>query len=71
MITSKLSRKARTTVPQPIRAALGLHEGDEIAYRIEDGCVILTRATPTSADDPFRCFTEWNSEPDQQAYDDL
>ena len=35
MITSKLTSKAQTTIPQPVRVALGLREGDEIAYRLE------------------------------------
>ncbi len=71
MITSKLTSKAQTTIPQPVRVALGLHEGDEIAYSIEGGRVILTRATVVTADDPFRTFTEWNSEADRRAYADL
>ena len=71
MITSKLTSKAQTTIPQAVRAALCLHEGDELAYRIEDGRVILTRATVDRADDPFHTFTEWNSEADRRAYADL
>ena len=43
MITSRLTAKAQTTIPQPVRAALGLQPGDEIGYRIEDGEVILTK----------------------------
>jgi antitoxin PrlF len=50
---------------------LGLREGDEIAYAIGDGKVILTRATPEQRDDPFRTFNEWQSEADQRAYDGL
>ena len=30
MITSKLSSKAQTTIPQPVRTALHLREGDEV-----------------------------------------
>ncbi len=71
MITSKLTSKAQTTIPQPVRVALGLHEGDEIAYSIEDGRVILTRAVMETADDPFRTFAEWNSDADRRAYADL
>ncbi|WP_448204084.1 AbrB/MazE/SpoVT family DNA-binding domain-containing protein [Azospirillum sp. sgz302134] len=72
MITSKLTSKAQTTIPQPVRTALGLHEGDEIAYSIEDGRVILTRAARVEAvDDPFHTFTEWDSEADRRAYADL
>ena len=37
MITSKLTSKAQTAIPQPVRAALRLKEGDELAYEIEAG----------------------------------
>jgi len=46
VITSKLTSKAQTTIPQPVRAALGVTEGDELAYTIEDGRVVLTKAPP-------------------------
>jgi antitoxin PrlF len=69
MITSKLTSKAQTTIPQPVRAALNLREGDEIAYVIEPGRVLLTRAQPeTTVDDPFSTFSEWDSPADTQAY---
>ena len=45
MITSKLTSKAQTTIPQPVRAALRLAEGDELAYEIDGGRVILTKAS--------------------------
>lgn len=69
MITSRLTSKAQTTIPQPVRAALRLREGDEIAYVIEAGRVVLTRAQPDqAADDPFRAFSEWDSPADTEAY---
>ncbi len=69
MITSKLTSKAQTTIPQPVRAALRLREGDEIVYVIEPGRVVLTRAQSNSAaDDPFRTFAEWDSPADTEAY---
>ncbi|MDQ0507386.1 MULTISPECIES: AbrB/MazE/SpoVT family DNA-binding domain-containing protein [Xanthobacter] len=71
MITSKLTSKAQTTIPQAVRTALHLREGDEIAYRIEDGRVVLTKAAPQPADDPFATFGEWDSEADRKAYADL
>ena len=43
MITSKITSKAQTTIPQPVRAALRVGEGDELAYRIEGDQVILTK----------------------------
>jgi len=71
MLTSKLTSKAQTTIPRPVRVALGLHPGDEIAYRIDDGQVVLTKAQAVVRDDPFRTFEEWDSEADRQAYADL
>jgi antitoxin PrlF len=72
MITSKLTSKAQTTIPQPIRAALHLREGDEIAYTIE-GDVVTIRKAPAAApaDDPFGAFSEWDSEADRRAYANL
>jgi antitoxin PrlF len=67
MITSK----GQTTIPQPVRAALHVGEGDELAYRIEGGHVILTKAKREPIDDPFVTFGEWSSEADQRAYADL
>ena len=71
MITSKLTSKAQTTIPQAVRAALRLTEGDELAYEI-DGCrVILTKASIRDSDDPFGMFSEWDSAADRNAYSDL
>ncbi|MDG3444611.1 AbrB/MazE/SpoVT family DNA-binding domain-containing protein [Nitrospirillum amazonense] len=67
MITSKLTSKAQTTIPQAVRAALHLREGDEIAYAIDGDRVLLTRATK-DREDPFVTFSEWNSEADRRAY---
>ena len=72
MITSKLTSKAQTTIPQAVHKALNLHEGDEIAYRIENGQVVLTRVRDTEpVDDPFATFSEWDSEADREAYANL
>ena len=69
MITSGLTSKAQTTIPQPVRAALQLREGDEIAYAIELGRVVLTRAWPVNtAADSFKSFSEWDSLADTEAY---
>lgn len=71
MITSRLSSKAQTTIPQPVRVALRLREGDELAYRIEGDRVLLTKAKPAEPEDPFRTFDEWDSEADWRAYAEL
>jgi antitoxin PrlF len=73
MITSRLTSKAQTTLPQPVRAALGLGEGDEIAYSIEEGTgrVVIAKATPPArgeAEDPFAVFSEWDGPADSRAY---
>jgi antitoxin PrlF len=68
MITSRITSKAQTTVPQAVRTALGLREGDALAYEISDGRVILTKARPFPSDDPFAEFDEWNSEADRRGY---
>ena len=62
VITSKLTSKAQTTIPQPIRAALRLREGDELVYEIQGDRVVLSKAQPIrDGDDPFRTFNEWDS----------
>lgn len=72
MIVSKLTSKAQTTIPQPVRAALHLEPGDELVYEIEDQRVILTKArTGGKTDDPFRTFDEWSTEADAKAYANL
>jgi len=68
MITSKLTTKAQTTIPQSVRNALRLKEGDQIAYLIADDHVVITRAGATSSDDPFATFEEWDGEADRKAY---
>ena len=72
MIVSKLTSKAHTTIPQSIRAALGLQPGYGLLYEIIDGQVILTKVRRgATADDPFRTFEEWRSEADTKTYADL
>lgn len=68
MITSKLSTKAQTTIPQPVRAALGVRDGDELVYEITGDRVILSKRQKAEKDDPFLMFEEWDSEADRAAY---
>ncbi|HET6473678.1 MAG TPA: type II toxin-antitoxin system PrlF family antitoxin [Pseudomonadales bacterium] len=71
MIKSKLTSKAQTTIPQPVRAALKLCEGDTIEYHVEGRRVVLTKAEPEATDDPFAAFDEWDSDADREAYGHL
>lgn len=72
MLTSKLNTKAQTTIPQPVRQALGLREGDEIVYELFDTCAVVRRRSGRpGVDDPFRAFEEWSSEADRRAHGNL
>ena len=71
MIKSRLTSKAQTTIPLPVRDALRLSPGDELIYTIEGNRVVLTRATRDLIDDPFATFSEWSSEADTQGYANL
>jgi antitoxin PrlF len=71
MITSKLTSKAQTTIPQAVRVALRLVEGDELAYEIEGASVILTKASDRGVEDSFGAFAEWDSDVDRKAYAEL
>lgn len=71
MIFSRITSKAQTTIPRAVRAALGLRQGDRVAYEIEDDRVILTRASSQTADDPFASFSEWSGDADTRAYAEL
>jgi antitoxin PrlF len=72
MITSKLTSKSQTTVPQSVRRLLNLKPGDLLAYEISGGQVILTRALAESGvEDPFGRFDEWRGKEDEEAYASL
>lgn len=72
MITSKLTSKAQTTIPQPIRTALRLREGDELVYEIQGDRVVISKAQKVrDGDDPFGTFSEWDSAADRKAYGSL
>ena len=72
MIQSRITSKAQTTIPRAVRIALGLKEGDLIAYEIAGDAVILKRVATSidPFDNAFANFTEWADNLDS-AYDDL
>ena len=45
MPTSKVTSRGQTTIPKPIREALDLQPGDRVEFLVEDGQVVLRRAT--------------------------
>lgn len=42
-ISARLSSKGQVTVPQAVRQALSLEEGDRVVFRVEGGRAILAR----------------------------
>ena len=66
MITSRLTSKGKTTIPQPVRAALNLRDGDELQYGLQGDQVVLTKVQQTP--EVFAVFGEWHSETDRKAY---
>jgi antitoxin PrlF len=72
-ITSRVTSKAQTTVPQAVRAALDVGPGDEIEYRIVKDEVVMTKARLKDRRHLRalqETLSEW-SDPANDVYDDL
>jgi antitoxin PrlF len=54
-----LTAKGQTTVPKSIRTALGLHTGDQIAFRADATGVTLRRAVEEHADPVIGAFLQF------------
>ena len=50
--TSSLTDKYQTTVPTPVRAALGLGKRDKIRFVLRDGLVVVEKGRAENEDDP-------------------
>jgi bifunctional DNA-binding transcriptional regulator/antitoxin component of YhaV-PrlF toxin-antitoxin module len=73
-VFSKITAKSQTTVPREVREALKVKPGDTLVYRIAKGKVTVARAEPLDRaylKSLESTLTEWNSEEDARAYDDL
>ncbi len=68
MITSKLTAKAQTTIPQAVRLHLGLQEGDLLGYVLEGERVVLCKPLLKNAKTTAPVLAEWEGEADQRAY---
>jgi len=73
MITSKLTRKAQTTIPKKVREKLNINPNDTIVFEIEDDYAIIRKVN--IIDTGYlkaleSTLEEWNSE-DDSVYDDL
>ena len=72
--TSKLTKKYQATIPEVVRKKLKLNAGDVIAFEIENETIKLRKARPidiefSSALVPT--LSEWESQNDEEAYNDL
>ena len=72
--TSKLTKKYQATVPAVVRKKLKLNAGDVIAFEIDDEIIKIRKARPidiefSSALVPT--LSEWESQNDEEAYNDL
>jgi antitoxin PrlF len=68
---SKISVKSQTVIPREVRERLRLKPGDTLRYRMTDAGILLDKARPSEADDPFATFSEWSNEADEKAYGGL
>jgi antitoxin PrlF len=71
---SKLTKKYQATVPEAVRSKLNLKAGDVIAFEIENEIIKIRKAQ--SIDIEFSSalvptLSEWNSQNDEEAYNDL
>jgi antitoxin PrlF len=41
--SARLSSKGQVTIPEGVRDALGLHEGDELLFRVERSRAVIAR----------------------------
>jgi antitoxin PrlF len=71
---SKLTSKHQTTIPREVRELLLLKKGDEVVFEIEDGRVVIRKATPLDLEylsSVESTLSEWSSDNDEEAYKDL
>jgi AbrB family looped-hinge helix DNA binding protein len=68
---SRVTSKFQATIPLPVRATLGIKQGDVLAFEIKNGLVRLTRASPRDiafAQAVEGTLCEWDSKADDEAY---
>ena len=74
LASSRLTQKFQTTIPQKIRELLNLIEGDTVVFELWQGQIILRKSSPLDLEfmkATEATLSEWASEADDEAYDDL
>ncbi len=74
MELAKIGAHGRTTIPKAIREAASLREGDEIAFEIEGGRLMVHKVVPGRHEYLHglgAVMDEWLSPEDEKAWRDL
>lgn len=74
MHISKLTTKCQATIPAEVRKELQLHAGDKIGFEMIHGKIYIVKIPPFDLAHHQALestLSEWNSEEDDKAYDDL
>ena len=74
LASSQITKKFQTTIPAKVRKILGLTQGDRLGFDIQDGNVIIQKASPLDvafAKSVEQTLSEWTSAEDEEAYHDL
>ena len=69
-----LTAKGQVTIPKPVRDALGLHQGDQLSWELDDGCVtvrLITALDLAYLTGLETHLSEWASTADDEVFADL
>jgi antitoxin PrlF len=73
-LISTLTQKGQATIPAPVRKKLDLNAGDKIMFEIADDKVFIHKVQPfdfAHHQALTGTLSEWASDEDDEAYDDL
>lgn len=74
MEVATLTAKGQVTVPKAVREALGLRQGDQLSWQLEDGSVRVRAVAPLDLaylQGLESSLSEWSSPEDEEAFRDL
>jgi AbrB family looped-hinge helix DNA binding protein len=69
-----LTAKGQVTIPKTVRDALGLRQGDQLSWELEDGSVRVRAVSPLDVaflQGVEAGLQEWSSSVDDEAFADL
>ena len=73
LLASRVTSTFQITIPQSIRDAMGISQGDVVVFEIEEGRVFIKKLQPLNLDylNAFSgTLSEWSSSKDEEAYRD-